>query len=123
MTRTKPLVYIAGPFKRPDPIANTALAVDAGTNIRDELGVSVLIPHLSLFEHFQRPRPGQYWLDTTLELLRCCDVMFRLPGFSAGADAEEAEAILSGIPVFRTLPALAEWANNWKAEHDKRTAL
>lgn len=119
MSRTKPLIYVAGPFRKPDPIINAAAAVDFANNLRDDLGVSVIIPHLSLFEHFQRPRPDQYWLDVTLELLRCCDAMYRIPGFSTGSDAEEAEAITAGIPVFHSTPALAEWVANWREAYDR----
>lgn len=116
-TRTKPLIYVAGPFRKPDPVVNAAAAVDIATTIRDDLGVSVIIPHLSLFEHFQRPRPDQYWLDVTLDLLRVCDAMYRIAGYSAGSDLEEAEAISCGIPVFHSRAALAEWAEHWKEQH------
>lgn len=116
-SRDKPWIYCAGPYRQPDPVVNTACALDIATNIRDDLGVVVIIPHLSMLEHFQRPRPDQYWLDTTMDLLRGCDAMYRMPGHSTGSDAEEAEAISLGIPVFRARSALSEWVACWKERH------
>lgn len=116
--RRKPWVYVCGPFRRPSPSRNTAIAMRIGKQVRDDLGVVVCIPHLSLFEDIQEACSDDYWLDATMDQMRCCDAVYRYSNdFSEGADAEVLEAERLNIPVFRTLPALAEWVNQWKAEH------
>lgn len=50
--------------------------------------------------HVICPRPEQYWLDYDIEWLKRCDALVRLPGESAGSDAEVAIARDLNIPVF-----------------------
>ena len=74
----------------------------------------VVIPHLSLLEDAICPAEPEYWLRVTLDMLRKCDAVFRLPGFSTGSDGEEAEAGILGIPVFRSRDSLAEWVKHFQ---------
>ena len=112
----KPLIYVAGPYRKPCPVVNTHKAIRTAQRIRDELQVAVLIPHLSFAEDMVQPREPEYWLAVTMDQLRCCDAVFRIAGGSEGSDAEEAEAIMLGIPVFRDVSALAEWCAEWKGK-------
>lgn len=114
----KPLIYICAPYRIPDPVSNTHDAIRTAFVIRDLLGAVPLTPHLSLFEDFHTSKTPEYWLDATMDQMRCCDAVYRFNmKFSAGADAEEAEAKRLGIPVFKTLPKLATWVQQWKVEH------
>ena len=93
-----PLVYLAGPYTKPDPIENThriILIADALWN----LGVVPVVPHLTLFWHFLRPRTYEEWLRYDLHLMARCDAVLRVPGASHGADGEVSYAIAHGLPV------------------------
>lgn len=114
----KPLIYICAPYRIPDPVSNTHDAIRTAFVVRDLLGAVPFTPHLSLFEDFHTSKTPEYWLDATMDQMRCCDAVYRFSmKFSTGADAEEAEAKRLGIPVFKSLPKLAEWVQKWKASH------
>jgi len=113
----KPLIYLIGPYRRPEPVANVNRAVRIGQQIRDTLDVAVIIPHWSMLEHLICPRDDQYWLDTTMDLLRHCDAAYRLDGFSLGGDAEEEECGRLGLQVFRSMSSLACWVEQWRGRH------
>jgi len=104
----KPLVYLAGPYTRPDPVENvhnTCKIADAVL----ELGMIPFIPHLTMIYHLVSPKPLEVWYEYDLHLLRRCDVLLRLPGESAGADREVNEAAAMGMAVVYSLEALREW--------------
>lgn len=101
------LVYIAGPYSKPDPCENTHAAIEAANRITDVC--APLIPHLSHFWHTMTPKPYKFWLALDLQYLARCDALLRLPGESAGADAEIVKAHDWGIPVFYDEPTLREW--------------
>lgn len=106
----RPLVYVAGPYTKPDPVENThKILVAAGYMNRSGL-VTCYVPHLSLFWHFVMPEPYQHWLDYDLAILARSDALLRVAGESSGADAEVKFAVDHGIPVFYTNEALMEWA-------------
>lgn len=111
----RPVVYVAGPYTKPDPCVNTKRAVAvADTLVANFPGVVPVIPHLSHFWHTMSPKPYSFWTDMDLELLRRCDVMFRFDGDSPGADGEEQFADHLGIPVVRTLMEFDEWWRGWR---------
>lgn len=95
----KPLVYIAGPYTHPDPVQNTHRAIREGMRLRETHQVAVLIPHLNLLADMVEPRPVDYWYQWDLDQLGSCDVLYRMPGLSTGADNEVAYAIEHDIPV------------------------
>lgn len=118
----KPLVYVAGPFRVPNPLDNTRIAVAVGNQIRDNLGVVDVVPHLSLLEDMMYPRPPEYWLEVTLDRMRRCDAVYRFNRkYSAGSDAEVAEAERMGIPVFYDIGPLRTWVKEWKEQHALQT--
>ena len=98
MKTKKKLVYIAGPYTNPDPVANTHKAIRIG-NLLSERGYAVFIPHLTLIWHLVSPKPLQFWYDHDIELLYRCDLLYRIKGSSKGADEEVRVAEEFGIPV------------------------
>jgi nucleoside 2-deoxyribosyltransferase len=95
----KLLIYIAGPYTKPDCVENTHKMI----KVADELvsrGLCPVIPTLNLLWHIVTPRPPEFWYEYDLEILARCDAVLRLPGESVGADREVKEAHKLGIPVF-----------------------
>jgi nucleoside 2-deoxyribosyltransferase len=107
----RPLVYLAGPYSHPDPVANTNAVVALATELIDEGFVTPVVPHLTLLWHAIRPRPLDFWYAYDVALLRRCDALFRIPGESSGADMEVAFAESHGILVFHDRATLSEWAS------------
>lgn len=110
----RPLVYVAGPYTKPDPCITTHDAIETANSIVD---VCVpLIPHLSHFWHTMTPQPYEFWTDLDFVYLSRCDAMLRIPGDSLGADAEEVAAHEWGIPVFHNEQLLRLWIRErWPA--------
>jgi hypothetical protein len=105
----RPLVFIAAPYSKPDPVVNTRIAIKAGMAIYEHEHALPLIPHLSMLAHLVEPRPVDWWYEFDLLLLARCDALWRLPGESTGADREVREARLLGLPVFLDGQALVKW--------------
>jgi nucleoside 2-deoxyribosyltransferase len=105
------VVYIAGPYTKPDPCENTYKAV-CYANVLMDMGYAVFIPHLAHFQHTMHPRPYQDWIANDMEFVRRADALLRFPGESPGADGEVALAEELGIPVFYTVEDLAEYFKN-----------
>lgn len=109
----RPLLYVAGPYRKPDPVANTNAVCRVAMQIYERTEWCPFVPHTSIVLHMVSPREDQYWLDYDIEILRNCDAIVRLPGESPGADAEIAEAERLGIRILglHEIPteALAEW--------------
>lgn len=114
--RFKPLVYVAAPYRGEIP-RNVRLAVVTGGMLRDSLGIVDIVPHRSMLDDMYAPKADQYWLDTTMDLMRECDAVYRMQGASVGADAEVAEAGRLGIPVFYDVAGLRKWVEIWKEHH------
>lgn len=96
-----PLVYIAGPYTNPDPVRNTHDTVVFADQLATEGWCTPVIPHLSMLWHSIRPHDEiEWWYEYDLAMLARCDAMYRLPGASSGADAEERFALERRIPVF-----------------------
>lgn len=101
-----PLVYVAGPYR-----AETREGVELHIQTARAVGLQVarkgwcpVIPH-TMLAHLDAAAPSiadQFWLDATLELMRRCDAVLLLPGWtqSSGTRAEVAEAQRLGLPVF-----------------------
>lgn len=114
---TRPLVYIAGPYTRGDPVLNTREAVKWGERV-EARGCDVFIPHLSLLWHAISPAPLERWYERDLAVLARCDAVVRFPGESTGADKETAFAEERGIRVFlveedHSMESLHGWVRRW----------
>lgn len=109
----KPVLYVAGPYTRPDPVENTHRAIQVATAIYEDGTYVPVLPHLTLLWHMVTPRPLEFWYEYDLHIMRNCDLVVRLPGPSSGADAEMVEADRVGMTVieFDSLPDAArqEW--------------
>jgi hypothetical protein len=112
----KPLVYIAGPYTRPCPVANTRAAIEVMHRLWKSGVITPICPHLSLLADMVCPMPYTEWLKLDLELLRRCDAVLRMPGDSYGADCEVDDADRCGIKVFEDENALYAWAVKWMEE-------
>lgn len=55
--------------------------------------------------------PADFWYELDLRMLHACDALYRLPGASRGADAEE-----MGLPVYYDLDEII-------ARHEKGTLV
>ncbi|HKI36050.1 MAG TPA: DUF4406 domain-containing protein [Gemmataceae bacterium] len=99
-------VYIAGPYTRGDVAVNVREAMLAWALLQ-AMGHAPLCPHWTHFQHLLTPLDYEDWLAFDLEWLPCCDVVLRLPGESAGADREVAEARRLGVPVVHDVEDLA----------------
>jgi hypothetical protein len=98
------IVYIAGPYTA-DPDLCTKQAIDAGHAVMD-LGMCPIVPHLSHFMNMQRERHYEDWMKIDFEYVMTCDILWRLPGASPGADREVELAKRHGIPVVHSLEEL-----------------
>jgi hypothetical protein len=99
-------VYVAGPLTK-DPMAGARNALKVGTLLRDAgLGLTVMVPHLSIFWELIHPAPYETWMAQDLSWIERCDAVLRLPGKSKGADREVIRANDRGIPVFTTVASL-----------------
>lgn len=107
MTTKRPmLVYIAGPYTKPDPVQNTHHMIRVADALLD-LGVVPVVPHLTMFWHLLCPRPYEQWLEYDLHVMARCDAVLRVPGLSSGADGEVQEAKRNGQPVIHPRSAAA----------------
>lgn len=117
----KPLVYVAGPITKPDPLTNTHSGIMCATMLLDTGLIVPFSPHLTAFWEVIQPRPYEDWMQYDFEIIHRCDALYRMSGESAGADREVELASTLGIPVFneevhtegRALRRLLEWAKTW----------
>lgn len=100
-------VYVAGPMAS-DPEAGTYRAIDAAEEVF-KLGAVPYVPHLNYFYQKRYPHEREFWLAYDNEFLAVCDGLLRLPGESAGSDAEVKLARKLGLPVFRSTQELADY--------------
>lgn len=110
-----PLVYVAAPYTRPDPVENTHRLILAVSRMADEGLVTPFAPHLTLLWHLVVPRPLEFWYSYDVAVLARCDAVLRMPGESTGADREVAFAESRNIPVFLQLESLYSWARERRA--------
>lgn len=123
-----PVVYVAGPYRGPNRAA-IELNIQAARHVGKLCcvkGWSPIIPHANT-GHLDETLPGtpdEFWLESTLELLRRADAVVLVPGWenSSGTLAEIAEAQLRGIPVYRSLqqmPSALQFVDELTSEPSK----
>lgn len=105
MKKYKLKVYVAGPYTNGDVAQNVKKAMEVGNILMDN-GFAVFIPHLSHFQHMMHPRQYEDWIDHDLTWLESCDMLFRIDGYSLGADQEVRRAKELGKPVWTDLDRL-----------------
>ena len=82
---SRPMVYVAGPFQLPEPIANTRRAIDIGEELEMSGRFTACIPHLNLLWDFAHTHSAEFWYDFDLAYLARCDALLRISGESRGA--------------------------------------
>lgn len=116
--KSKPWVYVSGPYSGGDVVLNVRAAIKAGKRLRG-CGCVQIVPHTSMLAHLIEPEDYEYWLSLDLDLIEGCDAVLRLPGDSPGGDREVARAEALGLPVFGGTSGLNDcsaWAIRWLAE-------
>ena len=91
-------VFISGPYSTGDQVENMRAALGAAEKCM-KVGIVPFVPHLRGFWHFVYPHSYEEWLEYDLEWLISCDILWRLPGASKGADQEVAWANLNEVSV------------------------
>ena len=94
-------IYVAGPYEANSPLereSNVRHAIEVGEIIIKE-GNIPFIPHLYHYWNIMHPHPKEYWMELDRQWLLSCDILYRLPGPSEGADEEVKIAVANGIPV------------------------
>lgn len=102
-----PLVYLAGPYSKPDPIVNVHECVKLANRLLD-CCIPVL-PHTAMVWHLVSPKPYEEWLRMDSAVQRRCDALLRWGGESSGADGELRQALEWGQPVFGSPEDLRRW--------------
>ena len=109
----RPLLYVAAPYTRPDPVENTHRVIRVADEIYARTEWVPVVPHLTLLWHMVVPHDVDFWYEYDHHLLRVCQAIVQLPGASSGADAECDLATNMGIEFvpFAHLPQAArdEW--------------
>lgn len=103
------IVYIASPYTAyADKQEAVSVQIDAFAILRD-LGYEPIAPLLSHYIDQRHPASYERWLQWCLAMVGVCDVVLRLPGESAGADREAAEAKRLGKPVAYSIDEIAAY--------------
>ena len=104
-------VYVAAPLTKPagHEMPNVRRAIDAAQSLF-KLGFAPFIPHLNEFWFLVYPENTyEEFIAWDFAWIRASDALLRLPGYSEGADREEAFARSIGVPVFYDVESLVEW--------------
>lgn len=96
-------IYVAGPYTNGDVVVNVRRAVQAADYITTKLGHIAFCPHLTHFWHMIEPHPVEFWYKYDLEWLKVCNAVYRIEGYSLGADSEVAWAYANHLPVYYRL--------------------
>lgn len=102
------LVYVAGPYRSTAPKQkrlNILRAREAGQRLKAKGLCFPVVPHLL------GDGPDPLMLSGTMALMRRCDAVLVLPGYSSsiGTLAERADALERGQPLFYSEDELSEW--------------
>lgn len=89
------VIYVAGSYRSNTEwglVENIRKAEDAAIRLWQE-GYAVICPHKNT-AHFGGLAPDNIWLEGDLEILKRCDAIYMVPGWSSskGASAEHAMA-------------------------------
>ena len=113
------IVYVAGPYRAKSGAHDASVYNEIEENIRRaeaaairlwDAGFGVLCPHLNT-AHFEVKCPNvgtEAYLETDLQLLRACDILYLLPGWkgSSGSVGEKNMAKRLGLPIYQSITEL-----------------
>lgn len=108
MSTKIPVVYIAGKFRGPE-FNDVQRYIDVASWFRAPIAklkcfpVCVHIGEGLAMHDLNQENNGQWWIESTLEVLRRCDAVVVVPGWqtSSGTFGEVQEALRLGKPVFQ----------------------
>lgn len=106
---SKPIVvYVSGPLTTGElgPWHNMHAAFEVGARLF-ALGYSAIVPHWTWVVEQKANLSHAEWIERDNAILERCDVVFRLPGRSSGADLECEHARACGVPVVMSFDELA----------------
>jgi hypothetical protein len=72
-------------------------------------GAIPIIPHFSYYIDKYFEFPYEKWMEIDFQLILSCDCLYRIPGYSPGADREMTHADINKIPVCCSEVALLKW--------------
>lgn len=103
------MIYIAGPY-RGEVEKNIKNAQAVGDRLVVE-GIAFICPHSNGRPHDHLKAPDEYWISSTLEIMRRCDAVLVFGDFekSSGTLGEIAEAERMGKPVFYQTGDCVRW--------------
>ena len=105
------LVYVACSYRTDDPVERE-LHIKAAQHIGYKLAKDGFYPVMPTVNtaYFDRIGDDRFWLSSTMELMRRCDVVYVVEGSheSKGVQAEIKEARKLGIPIYIHLEDLIE---------------
>jgi len=92
------VAFMAGPYiSNPEENIKQSLY---WANIAMNRGYTPIIPHFYMhYLNKEYPRTEAIWREASLDILRKCDILARIPGQSEGADNECKLALELGIPI------------------------
>ena len=101
-------VFISSPYTLGDQGENVRIQMDTFKELYDE-GFMPFAPLLFHFQHLVHPLGYEEWMEIDFAWIDSCDVVFRLPGESSGADREVEHARNNNIPVVETMEDLKKF--------------
>ena len=108
----RPMLYISGPITKGDPDHNFRQAADAQKEAM-LAGFAVFNPMLSMRLPDAFAIPYETWIANDLPWLELADVIWRLPGYSEGANIECNHAAKHGVPVLHDMTELKRFLELW----------
>lgn len=101
-------IYLAGPITHGNPKQNVQRAFEVCNDLLD-IGVAVFCPHHSYCLDQMKSRPYEDWMAIDAKWISVCDALYRMPGYSPGADREEDLAFQMGKPIFKSIDEVKKW--------------
>lgn len=96
------LIYVAGPLTQGDRKLNCHRAANIGHELRRR-GHQPYVAHLwdlVLPEFAIEELTYDEWLEEDFKWLAVCDALFRMAGYSPGAEKEVSRAVELGLPIY-----------------------
>ncbi len=109
----RPVVYVAAPFRFPEPFANIRAAIEVGERLEQTGLITAWVPHQNALWALIYPHDPSFWLDYDISQLARSDALYRIQLPSDGADDEEAFADDVHMPIFYDDESVIVWAKEW----------